>query len=912
MSVSSSIGPVSGIDYGKLIDGLSAIDQKPIDSLKTQVQTLKDQNDAFTSLATDLTGLKIAAASFATSAIFRAANANSSDPSVLTATAGIGTPIGSYQLTVERLASASQVATQGFSSTTNPLGLSGALTFQFGKGNLDPVLKLAELNGGKGVGRGSIRITDRTGSAAVIDLSRAVDITDVVDAINNAINVNVSAALDGDKLVLTDRSGGTGNFSVSNVGKGTTATDLGIVASVAANTLAGSDINKLGNATTLNSLNDGNGVRTAGILDDFSVTGHVGSANISLNGAKTLADVLAKINAQTSATGVTAAVSADGHGIALSDGDGATTPAVAALNSSLALRDLGLTKTTTGAGTLSGERINAGLDSALLRELRGGSGIGLGTIHIANRAGGGADVDLSAAKTVQDVLQAINASGAGVTAGLNGSGTALVITDTTGATAGNLTITDSTGTAAADLGLAQNVSAGSIAGADMHLRYISNNTALSTLNAGAGFKPGKIRLTDSTGKSFTVDLSGQTITTVGDVLNQINNAGLGLKASINTNGNGILLTDSAGGTVTPKIEEVDGTTAASLGLAGAFSNNQLDGSLQKTVTVAATDTLNDIMAKINQAGIGVAAQVINDGSDTPYRLSLSSRNSGAAANLIFSGDAAGISATQLVKGQDAVALYGNGTSTLQVTSATNTLSTLVPSMTIALTGTGTATINVTRDNSKITDAIQKFVDQYNKVQKNIADLTKFDLNDSKNNGKLFGDSTVQTISQGLGSFIARVFNGVGPLKTLSAVGIKLEQDGTLTLDSDKLNSALTNNPDDVRTLFTTNVKAVTPDFTKTPPIVGSPAVQGIGAALADLLDRYVNGQTGLLFQTENALTTRTTQLNKRITSLNELLLSKKNRLILQFANLEKTIAGLQSQGTALSNFKPATSTSSSK
>ena len=286
MSVTASVGPISGIDYGKLLDGLTAIDQQPIDQITTRVATLTSQSNAFTSLSAQIASLKVSAAAFATSALFRASTATSSDNSVLTATAGTGTPLGSYQLTVQRLAAASQVASQGFSNTTTALGLTGTLTFGFGKGNLDAPQKLADLNGGKGISRGSIRITDRSGNAAVVDLSKAVDVNDVLSAINNSTGVNVQASMNGDKFVLTDRSGGTGNFTISDVGAASTASDLGLAQSVASSTLTGSDANKVSVATNLNTLNDGNGVRNVGILSDFSIAGTTGTANISISGAK--------------------------------------------------------------------------------------------------------------------------------------------------------------------------------------------------------------------------------------------------------------------------------------------------------------------------------------------------------------------------------------------------------------------------------------------------------------------------------------------------------------------------------------------------------------------------------------------------------------------------------------------------
>ena len=142
-----------------------------------------------------------------------------------------------------------------------------------------------------------------------------------------------------------------------------------------------------------------------------------------------------------------------------------------------------------------------------------------------------------------------------------------------------------------------------------------------------------------------------------------------LTASINSAGNGIQITQP-GGAGTATIAEVGGgTTAKSLGILGTFGNvagtNVLNGSFQKSITIASTDTLANIATKINDAGVGAAASIINDGSSgSPFRLSISSRNSGSAARLVFDGSGAGLSSTSLVKGQDAVLIYGgsaNGT-----------------------------------------------------------------------------------------------------------------------------------------------------------------------------------------------------------------------------------------------------------
>ena len=74
---------------------------------------------------------------------------------------------------------------------------------------------LETIDGGLGFTAGKIRITDRSGASAEIDLSAAQNIDDVLAAINNASAINVLATADGDRIRLTDKTGQTGRTSRS-------------------------------------------------------------------------------------------------------------------------------------------------------------------------------------------------------------------------------------------------------------------------------------------------------------------------------------------------------------------------------------------------------------------------------------------------------------------------------------------------------------------------------------------------------------------------------------------------------------------------------------------------------------------------------------------------------------------------
>src|SRR5437763_543726 len=92
--------------------------------------------------------------------------------------------------------------------TSSAAGLFSAIYSKYIIAQLNP---LSQLNGGAGVHRGIFRITDRSGSSAVIDISSAVNLQDVIKKINTTLDVQVHAKLDGDKIVLEDVSGKSAN-----------------------------------------------------------------------------------------------------------------------------------------------------------------------------------------------------------------------------------------------------------------------------------------------------------------------------------------------------------------------------------------------------------------------------------------------------------------------------------------------------------------------------------------------------------------------------------------------------------------------------------------------------------------------------------------------------------------------------
>ena len=206
------------------------------------------------------------------------------------------------------------------------------------------------------------------------------------------------------------------------------------------------------------------------------------------------------------------------------------------------------------AGTDLSPRV---LATTRLTDLAGArnNGVTLGSIVVGNGTTT-KTVDLTGADTVQDVLDDINGAGVpGVTASVGTTGI-----DLAGA-AGGVSVADVTGgTAAADLGIAQATPAATVTGLTVHTD-VTQLTKLSDLRGGAGIDPTGFTIRTATATK-TISLAG--LSTVQDLVNAVNTAGLGVQASVRADGTGIDLSNATQGSDLT-VSEAGGTTAAELG-----------------------------------------------------------------------------------------------------------------------------------------------------------------------------------------------------------------------------------------------------------------------------------------------------------------------------------------------------------
>jgi flagellar hook-associated protein 3 FlgL len=278
----------------------------------------------------------------------------------------------------------------------------------------------------------------------------------------------------------------------------------------------------------------GNGIQLGVIqLSDGTTTG-----NVDLTQADTIQDVITAINNAGIGT-LSASFNGAGNGIQISGGAGDDIT-VLDLGGGRTAMDLGIrTPTSGGAGApVIGLDIQPKITALTpIAALNNGLGIDAAGLTITNGTKS-ATIDVSAAVTVEDLLNAINGADVGVKAEIKPDGTGLRLLNPT---QGNqMRVGENGGTTASDLGL----------------RSFDTSSTLADLNAGKGVRTvdgADFQIADSNGVAFDVDLSSST-QTIQDVIDAINTAatgaGAGVVASFATTGNGIVLTDTAGGTGT--------------------------------------------------------------------------------------------------------------------------------------------------------------------------------------------------------------------------------------------------------------------------------------------------------------------------------------------------------------------------
>ena len=547
----------------------------------------------------------------------------------------VQTPAGIvYQGDQRSISSYSDVNALFNTNVTGDAAFGGFSQQVLGSVDLNPVLTaatpLSDLHGGLGVSLGSLQISDGT-HAKVIDLSAAKTVGDVVKMLdaNPPLGRTLTTEITPTGLSLQLDAAGGGNLTVSEVGGGTTASQLGIVGQISTTgPLIGQDLNPVLSLTTpLGNIlgthasavvpspganNDlivqanTNGAAYNGVTVTYVDDSHyqaapgitAGNEFATYNTTATAARAVLHFTGPSNDLLLTAAApgtSMNGVSVNIVNAGAIGNTATVAYNAGAKTLTLGIDGTGATSTAALIAAINADGTFAAARDASAEPNVGGGFISAADvRAGfsntyntGGAATTLfvhvqSGSSTANGVIAAINATGLFnaildiAETGNNGTG---IITDTWNAPS-------ATGVLAGGAGAA-----------------FDQTSGIQVVNGG---------------KTYTISFAGAK--TIEDVLNTINGAGANVRAQINQAGNGIDIQSRLSGSDF-SIGENGGATATQLGIRSFnlttplsqlnygqgvtplatgpdFTITRKDG-VSFGVSVAGARTINDVLNLIN-------------------------------------------------------------------------------------------------------------------------------------------------------------------------------------------------------------------------------------------------------------------------------------------------------------------------
>jgi len=168
-------GVVSGLNTQSIIDAMVAAESQPLTNLQTQESNLTAQKAAYTQLGGDIDSVISSLKAFTVTNAGASRAATTTNSSVLTASAGSGASVASYQVTVQNVATATRAVSTGAMGT--------AIT-----GTVDTSKTLSAANLATPITAGNVTLTvDGTGVSVAVGDPTTTTLQNVVDSLSSAL-----------------------------------------------------------------------------------------------------------------------------------------------------------------------------------------------------------------------------------------------------------------------------------------------------------------------------------------------------------------------------------------------------------------------------------------------------------------------------------------------------------------------------------------------------------------------------------------------------------------------------------------------------------------------------------------------------------------------------------------------------
>ncbi|SDZ83546.1 flagellar filament capping protein FliD [Nitrosospira multiformis] len=242
----------------------------------------------------------------------------------------------------------------------------------------------------------------------------------------------------------------------------------------------------------------------------------------------------------------------------------------------------------------------------------------------------------------------------------------------------------------------------------------------------------------------------------------------------------------------------------------------------QTITIEpSSNTLSGVRDAINAANAGVSATIVNDGAGN--KLVLTAKDPGAASSLkitVSDDDGGNLDTTGLsALAFDPTVGGGSGKNLIQVQAAqdaklridgidivksSNTITDAIEGVTLSLLKTNAGsptTLNVSPDTAAAKTAVEAFVKSYNSINQTLSNLSAYNPG-AKKGAILQGDSAAFSIQRGIRSALTAMMGDGRGFTSLSQIGVTLQKDGSLAVDSAKLQASMDTGFEQIGRLFT--------------------------------------------------------------------------------------------------------------
>lgn len=305
-------------------------------------------------------------------------------------------------------------------------------------------------------------------------------------------------------------------------------------------------------------------------------------------------------------------------------------------------------------------------------------------------------------------------------------------------------------------------------------------------------------------------------------------------------------------------------------LASGSFNIQVGSGTAVPITIGSNNnTLKTLASSINSLSAGVTATVIQDANGA--RLALTSNATGAPGDLTVSANTSAFAFTKAVTGTNA-SLTVDG---VPISSATNSVSNVINGVTLNLASpspTTPVTLNISPDTTQASSAINTFVSAYNAV---ISDInSQFAVaSDGSGGGPLLADNSLQDAQGQILSTVASSVAGNNGIVNLASIGLDLNNDGTLSVNSSKLSTALSGNYTAVQNLLQNSSTGIAQNFVKT-------------------IGNLTSAGTGVLALDQQGIQTTSQGITQQISDLQSSLLVQQQSLTAVYAQVNATLQEL--------------------